>query len=70
MIQSAHAHLRRLGSEKSQLEEEARRTHDSLRQKFLHLTSQRKWLSFTITNLFWDLNRVIFSHLKQCAIIS
>nr|CAH0104474.1 unnamed protein product [Daphnia galeata] len=40
MIQSAHAHLRRLGSEKSQLEEEARRTHDSLRQKFLHLTSQ------------------------------
>ncbi|EFX70988.1 hypothetical protein DAPPUDRAFT_112196 [Daphnia pulex] len=41
MIQSAHAHLRRLGSEKSQLEEEARRTHDSLRQKFLHLTSQR-----------------------------
>lgn len=42
MIQSAHAHLRRLGSEKSQLEEEARRTHDTLRQKFLHLTSQRK----------------------------
>ena len=45
MIQSAHAHLRRLSSEKSQLEDEAKRTHDSLRQKFLHLTTQREFLS-------------------------
>ena len=42
MIQSAHAHLRRLGTEKSQLEEEARRTHETLRQRYLHLTSQCK----------------------------
>lgn len=40
MIQSAHSHLRRLGAEKSQLEEEAKRTHEMLRQKFLHLTTQ------------------------------
>merc|ERR1712071_656092 len=40
MIQSAHAHLRRLGGEKAQLEEEAKRTHETLRQKFLHLTTQ------------------------------
>ena len=43
MIQSAHAHLRRLGSEKSQLEDEAKRTHDTLRQKFLNLTTQCQW---------------------------
>ena len=53
MIQSAHAHLRRLSSEKSQLEDEAKRTHDSLRQKFLHLTTQREFLStFFFTSWF------------------
>lgn len=43
MIQSAHAHLRRLGAEKGQLEEEARKTHESLKQKFRHLISQREY---------------------------
>lgn len=43
MIQSAHAHLRRLGSEKGQLEEEARKTHEILKQKYRHLISQRKY---------------------------
>ena len=47
MIQSAHAHLRRLGSEKGQLEEEARKTHETLKQKFRHLISQRKYLNLT-----------------------
>ena len=49
MIQSAHAHLRRLGAEKSQLEEEAKRTHETLRQKFLHLTAQCELLLITIS---------------------
>lgn len=48
MIQSAHSHLRRLGAEKSQLEEEAKRTHEMLRQKFLHLTTQCKLLFFLL----------------------
>jgi len=55
MIQSAHAHLRRLGAEKSQLEEEAKRTHETLRQKFLHLTTQRKFLLFFLL-LFFSLS--------------